>query len=151
MLNYSTKYKDRYVKSDSVKELEKLAFNEAKRKHPTMPIHALAPRIYKDNTASGLTKCIVDYITLKGGFASRLNSTGIYRQDIQKFVPNTQKRGLSDVIAIYKGKSLNIEIKMPKDRMSEHQLKVKREIESSGGLYWIAKDFETFKTWFDNL
>lgn len=79
MLNYSTKYKPRYVKSEAVKALENLAFNEARRKHPTIPIHALAPRIYKDNTANGLTKCIVDYITLKGGFASRLNSTGIYK------------------------------------------------------------------------
>ncbi|MGE0089439.1 MAG: hypothetical protein AB7S50_08210 [Bacteroidales bacterium] len=151
MLNYSTKYKPRYVKSEAVKEMEKLAFNEARRKHPSMPIHALAPRIYKDNTANALTKCIVDYITLKKGFASRLNSTGIYRQDIQKFVPNTQKRGLSDVIAVYKGKSLNIEVKMGLDRLSEHQIKVKRDIESSGGLFFIAKDFESFKIWFDNL
>jgi hypothetical protein len=141
----------RSVKSDEVKELEKLAFSEARRKHPTIPIHALAPRIYKDDTANGLTKCIVDYIALKGGFASRLNSTGIYRQDLQKFVYNTQKRGLSDIIAVYKGKSLNIEVKAGKDRMSEHQLKVKKEIESSGGLYFVAKDFSTFKTWFDNL
>lgn len=66
-------------------------------------------------------------------------------------MPNTQKRGLSDVIAVYKGKSLNIEVKTGNDRMSEHQLKIKNDIESSGGLYFIARDFQSFKLWFDNL
>ena len=63
-----------YRKPEAVRELEQLADTEARLLHPNFPVNALAPRIFRDDTSSGLTACIVKYVTLKGGFASRTNN-----------------------------------------------------------------------------
>ena len=65
--------------------------------------------------------------------------------------PNTQRKGMADVIATYHGKSLNIEIKTGNDRMSEHQKMIRTEIKEAGGYYFIARDFEGFRNWFEDL
>jgi len=93
----------------------------------------------------------VAYIKTNGGFASRLNSMGTYRGDLCKFVRSTQRRGMSDVIGTYQGKSLNIEVKIGADKMSIHQIRVKNEIRQAGGFYFVAKDFDSFQTWFKQI
>ena len=143
------KPKAAYRKPDAVKLLETLAMDEARRKYPTMP--HLAPREYRDDSANGLTKCINDYLRLKGAFSSRLNNTGIYDKRMNRYRPGTSRKGLPDILATYQGKSLMIEVKTGRDRMSEHQEKIRDEQNKSGGLYFVAHDFTTFKTWFDNM
>ncbi len=138
-----------YKKSDSVKELEQLADAEASRKHPSMPF--LCPRKFRDDTANGLTKCIVKYIELNGGFASRLNNQGTYSRRLGKYIPSTSKRGLPDIIATYKGLSLHIEVKHGRDRQIESQKAVEFAVNGAGGVYYIAQDFTDFKDWFDDL
>lgn len=143
------KTKQRYNKSDSVKELEALADAEARRKHPTMP--HLAPRKFRDDTANSLTACITTYLKLKGAFVSRLNNMGVYDTKLRRYRPGTSRKGLPDVVCTYKSKSIFIECKHGRDRMSEHQEKIRQEQEGSGGLYFVARNFEEFKTWFDNI
>jgi len=143
--------KKRYAKPDAVKELEYLATEAAREKHPTLPNYALAPRKFRDDKANDLTKCIIEYIKIKHGFATRLNSTGIYRNDIKKFVPNTQRKGMPDVFGLVKGLTLFIEIKIGKDKMSKNQEKVKSEAEANGAKYFIARNFTDFKTWIDKI
>jgi Holliday junction resolvase len=126
-----------------------MANDEAKRLHPTCP--HLAPRTFKDNSANELTKAIVKYLTLKGGFASRVNSTGVYDRRLGKYRTGTQKRGIADIMAIYKGLSLQIEVKYGKDRQSEVQKQVEQEVIRSGGRYYLARNFTDFKAWFDTL
>jgi len=139
----------RYIKPDAVKALERLADDEARRLHPTMP--HLAPRKFRDDSANSLTACITAYLCLQGAFVSRLNNTGIYDKHLNRYRQGTNRKGLPDVICTYKGKSLMIEVKYGRDRMSEHQEKIRREQESSGGLYFTAHNFTAFKEWFDNL
>jgi hypothetical protein len=141
------KPKPAYRKPEAVRELEQLADAEAKRLHPGMP--HLTPRIFRDDKANDLTKCIVKYIILKGGFASRINNQGTYNQKLHKYIPGTSRKGLSDVMATYQGKSLHIEVKIGRDRQSAHQKKIESEVTRSGGLYYIAKDFTNFKSWLD--
>lgn len=138
-----------YRKPDAVKELEKMANDEARMLHPTCP--NLAPRTFKDNSANGLTKCIVKYITLRGGFASRVNTTGMYDPRLKMYRRSTQKRGMPDIIATWQGRSLFIEVKYGKDRISIDQMKIAEEQRSSGGKYFVANNFESFKEWFDRL
>ena len=59
----SSNVKCRYVKSEAVRELERIADHAARLKYPEVPF--LAPRKYRDDSANGLTKCIVAYIQLK--------------------------------------------------------------------------------------
>jgi hypothetical protein len=143
--------KPAYKKPQSVKQLEEMANQAARDKFPGTPAHYLAPRLYRDDTANALTKCIVDYIRFCGGFSSRLNSTGSYRADLHRFVFSNQIKGMSDIQAIYNGKPLFIEVKIGRDKLSPQQIKFRDSIILSGGLYFIAGNFSEFKTWFDNL
>jgi len=131
--------------------LERMEAEHDATKHPTIDKRYLAPRLHSDKTANGLTKAITRYITLRGGMASRINTTGIWDQRLGKYRPTTMKRGLADIWATYQGKSLQIEVKIRADQMSEHQMKVQKQQEQAGGWYYVARDFSSFKEWFDNL
>ncbi len=143
--------KKRYKKSEAIKILERMEAEHDATKHPTIDKRYLAPRLHSDKTANGLTKAITRYITLRGGMASRINTTGIWDQRLGKYRPTTMKRGLADIWATYQGKSLQIEVKIRADQMSEHQMKVQKQQEQAGGWYYVARDFSSFKEWFDNL
>lgn len=139
-----------YRKPEAVKELEALAFADAARRHPSIAREHLAPRTFRDDTANGLTACIVAYAKLTGHFASRLNNMGVYRNG--KYTRSTARRGLPDVLITGpNGRSIFVEVKAKKDRMSEFQEAVRHDQTQAGGLYFIAHDFSSFKAWFDGL
>ena len=144
-----TRPKPPYQKPDAVKELEKMATDAARIKYPYTP--HLAPRMFRDDTANHLTGCIVAYISLKGGFASRINSTGSFRTERGGFVPGCQRKGIADIWGTYRGLSLQVEVKIGKDRQSEAQSKVEADQQRAGGHYFIARNFSEFKNWFDQL
>ena len=145
------KPKPPYRKPEAVRQLERLADAEARLKHPAVDPKYMAPRTYRDDRANDLTKCIVDYITLRGGMASRINSSGVWDKKLNKYRVPTQKRGLADIWATYRGLSLQIEVKIGRDRQSEHQKRVERQQTDAGGLYYIARNFTEFQLWFDQL
>jgi len=136
-----------YRKPQAVKELEEMFHQSRMNRYPNQP--GLAYLTFRDDTANNLTKCIVKYIELKGGFASRINNQGTFRDGRYTF--NSSKKGIADVMGTYKGRSLNIEVKIGKDRMSEAQINVQEQVTKAGGVYYIAKNFTDFKTYFDNL
>jgi hypothetical protein len=143
------KAKAPYRKPEAVKELERMADAEARMLHPTCP--HLAPRTFKDDSANGLTKCITTYLRLKGAFCSRVNNTGIFDKRLNRYRPGTSRKGLPDILGTYQGKSLMIEVKYSKDRMSESQEKIRDEQKKSGGLFFIAHNFTEFKNWFESI
>lgn len=140
-----------YRKPEAVKELERMADAEARRKYPNHTEGVLCPRKFRDDSSNDLTTCIVKYITLCGGFATRINSTGIYDKRLNRYRPGTQKKGIADIMGTYKGFSLNIEVKYGKDKQSEDQKKIEDEVIRAGGLYYEAHNFTDFKKWFDNI
>ena len=77
--------KHRYQKPQAVKDLERQALDHFRREHPDFPEHAIPSQFYRDDTANGLTKCIVDYIRYNGGQAERINTmgSGRYPQDLR--------------------------------------------------------------------
>ncbi len=118
-------------------------------KYPTFPDKSIPCPKYEHNKANGLTAAIVDYVNLLGGFASRISSTGLYREGIGWTKSNTRK-GISDIIAVYSGKAYAIEVKIGKDRQSEDQRSFEVDWERAGGLYIIAKSFDDFYEDFNN-
>ena len=138
-----------YRKPEAVKELEQLANESTMFKHPTCP--HLAPRKFRDDTSNGLTKCIVQYIVLCGGFATRINNQGTWSKKQNRFIPGTSRRGLAEVMATCNGLSLHIEVKIGKDRQSEAQKEVEADAIRSGGYYFLARNFTEYKKWFDNI
>jgi len=144
------KCKKPYVKPQSIRDFEQ-QYKSWYYANRSTPDHVQSMTQFRDDSANELTKLIMAYIKVHGGFASRLNSMGVYRGDLCKFVRSTQRRGMSDVIGTYQGKSLNIEVKIGADKMSIHQIRVKNEIRQAGGFYFVAKDFDSFQTWFKQL
>ncbi len=165
MFNMETKHKVKpHRKSAGVKMLEAIANDEAAKKFPTIPKEWLAPRLYSDKTANGLTKCIIDFIRLKDGHAERISNTGRIidnRKTFEdvigrsrtigqtKWIPGTGKNGTADISATIAGKSVKVEVKHGSDRQSKVQKQYQKEVEQAGGIYMIARSFEQFHQWYN--
>jgi hypothetical protein len=127
----------------------KKRYNEAHLKHTaerTPSIirdgHYFNPTIPKTETANGLTKFIENYINWMGWRATRVNTTG--RQLGGKWIYGTTRRGSSDISATVNGKSLMLEIKIGKDKPSEHQIKEQAKERAAGGEYYFVSTPEQF-------
>lgn len=160
------KTKKGYRKSQSVKYLESLANDEARKKFPEIPIEWLAPRKYSDKTANGLTKCIIDFIKFNNGQAERISNTGRAIDTSKTFtdvvgiqrsvggvqwIPGTGTNGTADISATIRGRSVKIEVKIGADRQSGAQKQYQKDIEAAGGIYVIASSFEQFLTWYNQF
>jgi hypothetical protein len=111
----------------------------------------MKPRTYDPKTANGLTKMIVDWINYNGGQAERISTTGRYIVAQKKWIKGSGTKGSADISATIKGRSVKIEVKIGKDKMSEDQVKYQEAIEKAGGIYYIAKDFDSFYEWYNKM
>ena len=145
--------------------LVNLALADLKIKYPNVPDHCIPQPKYSDKTANGLTKCIKDFLNLSGYQAERISSMGrmLDKREIVEdclgrrkqigsiqYIKGASTNGTADVSATIKGKSVKIEVKIGKDRMSQDQIKYRDAIIRAGGIYFIATDFDMFIEWFNN-
>jgi hypothetical protein len=143
--------------------LKNLKLSKTRQEFPSVPDHALKIPKYTDKTANGLTKAICDFLNLSGWQAERINVMGrmvdnrktytdvIGRQKTigsAKYIPTTGRKGSADISATIKGRSVKIEVKIGKDRQSKYQKEYQEEVENAGGIYLIAKDFDSFYDWY---
>jgi len=144
----------------SISRLKQLDVERKKKEHPNLALNnpdAITPYAYKQNSTNGLTRCIIDAINFTGGFATRINNAGTFRQGKtikRDFGMNPIKekgvytfngtRGVADIDSFFNGVNVKIEVKYGKDKMSEAQRKYKENIERSGGNYIVARDLESF-------
>jgi hypothetical protein len=156
-----------------IQQLEQLAQRAAEAKFPTIPPHLLAPRKFKNTSkANGLTKAIIAYITLTGGQAERVSTEGRVIQTKRsvpdyfgggsrvvtesKRIPTSGKRGSADISATIKdssgvGRSVKIEVKIGRDKQSDKQVQYQKDVERAGGIYYIARDFDSFFAWYNEF
>jgi len=134
--------KQPYRKPESIKELERLHFERKQAKRPYLPCHVKT--MFRDDSANGLTKCIVAWLGLYGFFAGRVNVTGIYDSKLKRYRHSGSRRGMADITAIIGGKHVSIEVKTGSDRMRSEQLKVKSEVEQAGGKFIVVSSFDDF-------
>lgn len=132
-----------------LQSLQQMALDNFRRRCPNVPEHAIPKFTYKDTTANGLTRMIIDYIRFSGGMAERVNSMGVYNPLKRQYRPSGSRKGTSDISAIYQGKTLKIEVKIGLDRLSEHQKRYAADVDAAGGLYFVARNFEEFYNWFN--
>jgi len=145
--------------------LKNLKIEEHKKKFPSIPEYAIPKPKYSDATANGLTKCIIDFVNMKGYLAERTNTMGrvidgrkTYTDAIgqtktigsMKYIPSTGMVGSSDIKVYINGKIIAVEVKM-KDKQSEAQKQYQSRIEQAGGQYWIVRNFEEFYNKYINL
>jgi len=131
-----------YRKPESVKELERLVFEQKQILNPEIPYPV--KRLFRDDSANGLTKCIVAWLQLHGYFGARVNVGGTYSTRLCKYIHSGSRRGMADITSIINGRHVSIEIKHGCDRMRPEQMKVRREFENSGGIYIVASTFDNF-------
>jgi hypothetical protein len=133
-----------------------------KQRNPSFPEHCIPVQKYNDNSANALTKSIIDFLTFSGFQAERINTMG-KRIDKTKtvdtvlgkrqigsvsWIKGTGTKGSADISATIKGRSVKIEVKYGKDRQSEYQKEYQQSIETAGGVYVIAKDFDSWLQWY---
>ena len=152
-----------YKKPQAVKDLETMADLDNQQRHPNTPLKYLASSKYRDDTANGLTKCIIDFIRFNGGQAERINIMGIPRDNRQmvtdvlgrsrvigsvEWRPSGTTKGSADISAIIRGQSVKIEVKIGHDRQSDAQRDYQASVEQAGGMYYIARNFTDFIAWY---
>lgn len=154
----------RYTKSPAVKELERMKWEfDTGKFNGDIPNWIVRDK-FRDDTANHLTKCILTYIRIHRGQAERINTMGRPIDNRKTFTDvvgrtrtigsvewakgNTTK-GSADISATIDGQSVKIEVKVGRDRQSDPQRAYQESIEAAGGVYFIARDFTDFKTWFD--
>ena len=136
--------KPHYRKPESVKDLEQLYFEYESRKRPNIPNYARYKTPFRDDTANGLTKCIVKWLEAHGYFSARINTQGNYSTKLKRFIHSGSKRGMADITSIINGRHVSIEVKAGRDQLRPEQLKVKDEVENAGGIYFVARTFDNF-------
>ncbi len=134
---------------DALKYLEELRFIKTKEEHPNFPYPV--KKKYKDTGTNELTKAIIDFIDLSGGWATRVSTEGRYIKAKDIRIPSSVKVGTADIHACWKGKHLSIEVKVGSDRQRPEQKEIEQDILKAGGQYFIAKDFQSFYNWITSL
>jgi Holliday junction resolvase len=84
-------------------------------------------------TEKDVKKQVRDYLRIRGWFVFSIWQGGM------------SYKGISDLIAIKKGKVLFVECKSPKGQLRPDQKKFKKSIEASGGTYIVARGYEDIK------
>lgn len=102
----------------------------------------------KPETANSLTRRIVAHIQDNGHFATRLQSTGTYREDLKKYVPSQQRAGMQDIFSVVKGRAVFVEVKAGKDKLSDGQKQTITDLQRAGAWVYVAHDFQSFVDWF---
>lgn len=114
-----------------------------------------------------LTREIIRFLQLKGHQAERISVEGRVIAKTRrvndylmggtriattyKRVRSSMQRGTADISATIMGKSVKIEIKVGRDRQSEHQRRYQDQIERAGGVYVIIKDMDQFLGWYQDI
>ena len=126
----------------ALQRLNNLSYQSKIEQHPNMPIKAIPRTKYADTSANELTKSVIDFLSLKGHYATRIQSQGQKRGNVMTY--GTTQKGTADIHACINKIHISIEIKYGKDKQSEFQKSVQKEVELSGGIYLLIRDFEQF-------
>ena len=141
----------------TIAELNAAKMAAKAERYPSFPLAYLKPAKSSQSDTNSLTKAIVDYVCLSGGFAYRVNTMGVYREgerftDVMgnvkraegKWTKSGSTKGVADILACHRGRSFAIEVKFGKDTQSDGQRNFQRNFEAVGGVYIIAKTFDAF-------
>ena len=152
-------------KSEAIRLLRELALADNRAKYPSLPDHARYIKPYKDSTANGLQRAIIDFLRFSGWQSERINCTGKMIDNTKvitdilgdrrsigsvKWLPTSGQKGTADISATINGRSVKIEVKM-KDKQSLDQKRYEEQVIRAGGLYWICRSFEEFLNRYNDL
>lgn len=83
--------------------------------------------------------------TVRGGFFFVVKTQGTFDPRRGVFRKNSAHRGVSDILGVYNGRMIAIEVKSAKGKPSFHQLEFLSDVERCGGVGIIARSIEDVK------
>lgn len=92
---------------------------------------------------------ILNYLEGEGVFCWR-NNTGGFKKDNGHFY-SFGKKGSGDIIGIYKGRFLSIEVKNEKGRVSDSQKEFIKKVNDEGGIAFVARSVEVVENYLKSL
>ena len=98
------------------------------------------------SAASELTNQVIDFIYRQGGYAWRASSVGVFDSRRAIFRASA-KKGVSDILACFKGQLIAVEVKIGRDRLSPEQEGFLENISAVGGNTFVAGSFDGFRAW----
>lgn len=97
---------------------------------------------------------ILHYLKLKGIFAWKNDTTGIYSEKRGAFIKRHSKyhmTGQSDILGIFLGRFLAIEVKKPGNYPTANQREFMESVRKHGGIAFVARSIkdveESLKLW----
>lgn len=131
-----------------LQHLNALADHHKAKKFPKLPEHARVKSNYTDNSANALTEAVLACLELHSCYGVRINTQGQYNEKLGRRTLSTTRKGTADIHACVLGRHLSIEIKFDRDALSDAQRETGRDVEESGGLYFVARNYAAFWQWF---
>ncbi len=147
------------LNGQGLKVLKEMWILKTRKQYPNNPYPSAKDYSTSRKPSNRLTNQICDFITLLGHHAERINTMGVMR-DNRKNVTDVLGRtktigstewtrggttpGSADISATIYGFKVAIEVKIGSDKQSDKQKRYQKHIEDAGGVYYIAKDFQTF-------
>ena len=130
-----------------------LAFPSHNRYYSVNLIRVMAVVMTK-GPEKALEKLILDWLnTIKGCFAFKVNTTGIYdpkKRILRKITNPHIHKGTSDILGLYRGRFFAIEVKHGYGKPSKQQKLFITRVVSNGGVAWTTNNFEETKIKFIN-
>ncbi len=106
----------------------------------------------KKETANQITLNVLRIANFKNRcVAYRINNVGVWDEKKGIHRKGNTEKGLPDIVLIYEGRYIGIEVKAGSDRLSEDQKKRRFEIERAGGIYFECRSTDDFVRFFDSL
>jgi penicillin-binding protein-related factor A (putative recombinase) len=96
-----------------------------------------------------LQKAVIDLLEYKGAVVIKINNVGIMKPNGQ-YIPPRQK-GISDLIACYKGKFIAIELKAGNNKPTEYQLTFLEQVKKAGGIALWTNNIDDVISFFKKL
>ncbi len=87
---------------------------------------------------------VCEYLQRKKHFFSRINNTPIFdqRKNIYRALPKFTRKGFPDILVLWKGFPVFLEIKSPKGRQSPEQKEFQLDCDKQGIEYHLIKDLD---------
>lgn len=87
---------------------------------------------------------LISWLQWKSIFTFKVRTTGTFDQKLGRFrgASRLYKTGVSDILGIYKGRFIAIEVKAPKGRLSPNQILFQQEVKEHGGIALTIRSVE---------
>ena len=111
-----------------------------------IPAHAIPPaKKAGKGAANRIQNAIAEYCKYERSMdCFRVNSQGQYDAKLGKFRKSGSTDGISDLIVIYKGVSMYVEVKAGRDKIRKSQADFCDRVQAADGVYFVVKSFDMF-------